>query len=252
MTIKRFGLAAVAALCAAGLSAPSLALKPATAAAAKPAKASAVLAEADVSPALILPPPPARGSAQEAAELAEVRRIAGSATPERLAQARADDIHEDPSIFDATIGGGFAAKRLPATWALLRLVQDEGEAAAAASKRYFNRTRPWGIDSTLTHCGADNKFIKSNHSYPSGHATLGYSVGFVLAELIPEKAQAIEIRAADYAYSRIVCAVHFRSDTEASHALGVLVATRLLAAPALGKRIAAARAELQAARFTAR
>ena len=250
MRTKHIGLAAailLAAPAAAQVAAPA-----AMPAAAKTVKGLQVLDARDVRPDRILPAPPARGSAREAAELAEVRRIATTASPARVLQARADDINEDPSIFDAAIGGGFAAKALPATWALLKLVQNEADVSASLSKRYFDRTRPWGLDRTLPRCDADNKFNKSNNSYPSGHASLGYSVGFVLADLIPDKAQAIEARAADYAYSRVVCAVHFPSDTEASHALGVLVATRILTAPAMRARIATARAELAQAHVTAR
>ena len=57
-------------------------------------------------------------------------------------------------------------------------------------------------------------------SYPSGHATMGYSLGIVLAALIPEKAQAILARAADYAYSREIRGDPYHADVEASHALG--------------------------------
>ncbi|HEX8031823.1 MAG TPA: phosphatase PAP2 family protein, partial [Vicinamibacterales bacterium] len=81
-------------------------------------------------------------------------------------------------------------------------------------------------------------------SYPSGHATLSYSVGPVLARLMPAKAGAIMARAQDYALSRQICGVHFPSDTEASHALGSMVSTRLLFDPSMQPKLDAARAEL--------
>jgi acid phosphatase (class A) len=205
---------------------------------------------ADFRAANLLPAPAAKGSDVEKAELAEVRALVALASPARMQAAREDDTHEDPSIFDSTIGGGFEASKLPATWELLKIVHEEAEAAVNPAKEFFARTRPWGVDPTLPHCDA-GMAAKPTRSYPSGHSILGFSVGLVLARLIPEKAPLILARAQDYALSREICGVHFPGDTEASHVLGTLVADRLLAAPALRDKIEAARAELRAAHVTA-
>jgi acid phosphatase (class A) len=210
-----------------------------------------VLNEADLRPYMLLPMPPARGSAEEAIELAEVHRIVAAATPARMLQARWDDSHEDPSIFDAQIGGGFQVKSFPATWELLKMVQNEGDVAAGFGKKYFNRIRPWGIDKTLAYCDSDKPNAKPLNSYPSGHSTLAFSVGIVMSNLMPEKATVIMARANDYAFSREVCGVHFPADTDASRILGAVVASRMLTAPAMQEKIAAARAELRAAKMTA-
>ena len=69
-----------------------------------------------------LPPPPEEGSEAHKADLADLHRIIAARTPERLAQAKWDDEHEDPSAYYATIGGGFDLKTLPATAALLAVV----------------------------------------------------------------------------------------------------------------------------------
>jgi membrane-associated phospholipid phosphatase len=87
-------------------------------------------------------------------------------------------------------------------------------------------------------------------SFPSGHATLGYSLGFTLKALLPAKAAVIQARADDYAFSRMVCGVHYRSDIEASRKLGAWTSDALLHSPALAAQIAAAKAELKAAGFT--
>lgn len=201
----------------------------------------------ELEPARILPAPPTPGSMVERAELAALHRIVEGAGAERLARARWDDGHEDPGLFDAAVGARI--EDMPLTWSLLRSVQEEGDAAADLAKARFDRRRPWSVDPTLANCDAGRK-ANPGRSYPSGHATLGYSTGFVLARLLPERAQAILARAADYAMSREVCGVHFPSDTEASHVLGTLVAVRLLADPAFSARFAAARAELAAAHVT--
>lgn len=159
----------------------------------------------------------------------------------RLDQARQDDLQENPAIFDAAAGRTLSA--LPATWALLKQVQADADRTANAAKDLFPRTRPWGVDATLHACDA-KPGSRPVRSYPSGHAVLGYSVGYVLAQLLPSRAAAIQARAADYALSREYCAAHFPSDTEASHVLGTVIGERSLADPALAGRIVAARREL--------
>lgn len=208
--------------------------------AAKAPRQFEVLHAEDFQPDLILPPPPASGSEQEKLELAQLRKLIADASSERREQARWDADHEDPALFDAAVG--LKLEALPATWALLKLVQHEADTAADGPKLRFARPRPWSVDPTLPNC--DGSKGNPGRSYPSGHATLSYSVGPVLARLMPAKAGAIMARAQDYALSRQICGVHFPSDTEASHALGSMVSTRLLLDPSMQPKLDAARAEL--------
>lgn len=216
---------------------------PSTGAAPAPVKRMVYLDQADFRPAQILPAPPARGSAAEALELATLHALIAQTTPERMAQARWDDAHEDPSIFNATLGLDLAS--LPATWALLKAVQWDADLAAGDAKVYFARIRPWGVDPTMPNCD-EGKGKQPTRGYPSGHAMLGYAIGYVLAQLIPAKAPAILARAADYGLSREICGVHFPSDQEASHVMATLAAHKLLADPRLADKLAAARKELAA------
>lgn len=201
------------------------------------------LSAADVAPQRVLALPPARGSDMEAQELATLHALIAHATPERLARAAWDSDHEDPSIFNDALG--LDLTKLPRTWSLLLIVQDETDAAVGFSKDAFGRVRPYGVDATMPTCTKVDR-AKAAHSYPSGHSGLSYSVGWVLARLVPDMAPAILARAQDYALSRELCGVHFPSDTEASHVLGTVVAERLLADPRLAGAIAEARAELAA------
>jgi acid phosphatase (class A) len=205
------------------------------------------LVAADVDPVMILPRPAPLNSEIEKAELADLHHIVGSASQARLEQAKWDDQHEDPALFDAVLG--VKLESMPATWELLKSVQQEGDAAADVSKVYFARKRPWAADPTLSNCDA-GKGANPLRSYPSGHSTLSYSVGFVLAHLIPEKSETILARAADFAMSREVCGVHFPSDTEASHVIGTIVATKLLENPSFQAKLPSVRSELRAAGLT--
>ncbi|MEW6599137.1 MAG: phosphatase PAP2 family protein [Pseudomonadota bacterium] len=223
---------------------------PGAPAAPRPAKTFKALTAEDVDPSKLLPPPVADDSVRFKLELAEVQNAYRNSTPERKAQAAWDDSHEDANIFAATLGPAFDLTKLPETAKLLKLLENDQSVAANVAKRYFLRLRPWYFDADMKPCdykpGANPKT-----SYPSGHATLGYSVGYLLANLIPEKAQIIEARARDYAYSRLVCGDHFASDVEASHVLGVVTSVKLMEKPDVAPMIAAARKELKAAGLTA-
>lgn len=210
-----------------------------------------VLTPEQVDPARLLPPPVADGSDRQKADLAEVERVYHARTPERRAQAEWDDKHESSALFFATLGPSFDLARLPATARLLAEVENEQSVVANIAKRYFKRNRPWAIDPTLVACDYRPNAPPLT-SYPSGHATLSYSVGFVLAALMPEKAQPILARARDYAYSRIVCGAHYPSDIEASHVLGTELAMMMLQNPGFQAQFQAARAELRAAGLTGR
>lgn len=215
----------------------------------KPMQALKVLAPEQVDPARILPAPPADGSDAQKADLAEIQRLYRTRSPERLAQAEWDDTHETSALFAGVLGPDFDLAKLPRTAELLKVVENEQSVSAGMAKRHFRRNRPWAIDPSLKACD-----YKPNAnpltSYPSGHATLSYSVGLILANLMPEKSEVILARAADYAYSREVCAAHYASDTEASHVLGTVVALQLLASPQLAPMLEASRAELRAAHLT--
>lgn len=212
----------------------------------KPQKVLQLLAPADIDANRLLPPAPADGSEAGRAELAEIHRIIGAASSDRVAQAKWDDDHEDPSAFAAAVGAGFDLAKLPATAEVLSIVQNDASVAATAAKKTFLRKRPWVLDATIKTCDPDDKPLTS---YPSGHSTLGYSLGMTLAVLIPEKSQVFMARASDYAYSRVVCGSHYPSDTQASQALAASLVTSLLKNPDFQAKVTAAHAELQAAKL---
>jgi acid phosphatase (class A) len=218
-----------------------------------PTKTLLVLTSAETDPGLLLPPPAPDGSESQRRELAEVERMLKTRTKERFAQAKWDNEHEDATAFAATIGPAFDLNKLPVTAKLLAVVLNDQSVAASAAKVYFHRQFPVAAIGAANYkewtCDQDVKKPAERplRSYPSGHATLGYSLGIVLAALVPEKSQAILARAADYAYSREICADHYHSDVEASHALGNALGILLLNNAALKPQFEASRAELRAA-----
>ena len=216
---------------------------------AKSAPASKFLQPGEVDALLLLAPPPADGSAAAAAEIAELHSIAQSRTPERLARAQHDAEVEDVTAIADVFGPVLNLERYPKTATLFADLRNEDSVAAKAAKKIFKRSRPWEADPSLntgSHLeGCDKGEPKT--SYPSGHATMGWSAGEMLANLMPGNAQIILARADDYAESRLVCGVHYRRDIEASHALAAALVAKLMTKPEFAREVEEARAELTAA-----
>jgi acid phosphatase (class A) len=209
---------------------------------------AALVQPAQVEPSHLLPPPPAPGSARAKAELDEVKAIMASSTPERIAAARHDDGDEKPDLFQLVLGPDLDLAKLPATTKVLDEVAAEEDPDSKPAKDFFHRDRPWVVDTSLTPC-VTPKPTQAHASYPSGHATRSYSMGIVLASLVPDKAQAIMARSAEFAENRLVCGMHFRSDIVAGQELGTVIALSLMENPAFKADFDTARAELARARM---
>jgi acid phosphatase (class A) len=189
---------------------------------------------------LILPPPPARDSAITTAELAELHRIEATRTPAQIAQAQADDHEEDIFIFKTVLGPGFTAKTLPITAALSAYVRKNESASGGPLKNIYRRPRPYQVDSTLHPVCPLNP---EPTSYPSGHSLSGYLLAFTLVQLVPEKRQEIFARLDEYVHNRLICGVHYASDTEASRLVAYAIFGSLATSPRFQQDLAAAREE---------
>jgi len=208
----------------------------------------AYLSPADLDPVTLLPPPPADGSDQQKAEVEEVLRMQQTASQDRLNQAVWDDRNESSALWIPTLGPiGFDLTKLPATAAMLDAVMAERDAGADVVKVYFGRSRPWTFNDNISVCEAAGRNGSPVRSYPSGHGTLAYAQGIVLARLMPGQGQTIMARAEDFAESRMYCGVHSRSDIRASAVLGTTIGTLLLHNEKFAPLLDAARAELAAA-----
>ena len=194
-----------------------------------------------------LPAPPADGSDKAKAELAELQQIENSRTSADMVHATDDDKTKNASIFAVAVGPGFDLKALPATAKLFTDIRADEKTAADTAKDVFKRNRPWIVDPALLSCFQEDG---PQTSYPSGHSTMGYTMAPVLADLIPEKRDAIIARADDYAHSRLVCEMHFRSDIDGGRLFGAALAKDMAQSPVFKTEFDAAEAELRAAKLT--
>jgi acid phosphatase (class A) len=193
----------------------------------------------------LLAPPPAAGSANQQADLDAVLNVQRTRTPEEVTRAKAD-VEKSVFRFADVLGPAFNEANLPKTAALFKAANHDAGLIAKGGKQYFSRARPF-IVSNEVHPTVAGKPDDAYDSYPSGHATFGYMSAILLAQMIPEKRDALFVRGREYGENRVVDGVHYPSDVEAGRIDGTLVAAALMANPDFQKAFAEAKAEVRAA-----
>ena len=199
----------------------------------------------------LLPPPPAPGSPEFAADEAVYRKLNALQDTMRWQLAASDANLKFPvaaNAFSCAVGIEVTAATTPQLYELLqRVVVDAGQSTYKAKEKY-NRERPFEITGDPICVPADEQLLRGNASYPSGHASLGYVWGEVFAELLPERAAAARARAYEFGESRVVCRVHHQSDVDAGRTVGQAVFERLHQDPEFVADMAAAKVEAKRAR----
>ncbi len=177
----------------------------------------------------LLQPPPCESCEETKAELDELASLESARTPEQMQHAVLDASRNLARFLE---GGGFAfdsAKLAGCENFFVKRRQDQ-IAAVEAAKATFCRPRPFLTPGNELHPIKEAKPDPS-FSYPSGHSTYAATTGFLLAEMLPEKRAEIYSRINDYAHSRMVAGVHFRSDVEAGKLYGAAIGAALFAKP---------------------
>lgn len=197
------------------------------------------LRAADVDVTAMIPPAPADNSLTTAADLMTVLAVQARRTPESVALAT---YFAEQSVFqfDAVIGPWFNAKSLPRTAAIFEQVAADRYAISSKGKAFWARPRPPLLDPRVHACIE----LPSSGAYPSGHTTMAYVWAGLLAEVFPEKREALQERAAMIGWSRIVGGVHYPSDVAAGRILGEKLAQEFLKVPALRAALDEVKAEV--------
>lgn len=190
--------------------------------------------------AALIGPPPAPGSAAEAADRLSMR---APVSAERLAQAQADLRYDPWTAFAAVMGERFDRARLPRTAALLERVTEAVELPTDAAKAAYARQRPYVGDMSILRCDTPANPSPTN-SYPTGHGAAGWAWALTLAELSPSRADAILLRGREFGDSRVICGYHFPSDVDAARVVAGGVIARLHAEASFRRDVDAARREL--------
>ncbi len=188
----------------------------------------------------LLAPPPAAGSAEAAADLELSRSVFRVRTPAETAHAKRSGSLSF-SLFGPAIGPVYQLEKLPHTEALLKKVKAEIHDPIYKAKDYWKRQRPCQVDTNLDWGPPEPSF-----GYPSGHSSCATVYGLVLAEIFPDKRDAIMNIAYGIGWDRVLIGKHYLTDVRAGRVLGQAIVREMLASPAFQADLTAARAEVQA------
>jgi membrane-associated phospholipid phosphatase len=189
-------------------------------------------------------PPPAFGSADFLAGLAEIRHISDTRTDDqaRIAgfwalnagtptaagfwmQVATDDINLH----------GLSERDATHLYALLSATMYDAAIGCWDAKQTYWFIRPWQADAGITVLASVGK---PNHpSYPSGHSCVSSSGAAVLSAFFPEQRTQLEAMVTEAGLSRMYGGIHYRFDIDSGQALGRNVARFTIAADASGNSV---------------
>lgn len=195
----------------------------------------------------LLPPPPAEGSAAFARDEETDKAMARPKDSPRFIQAASDADLKPAHAFQAfACAAGVIpdAKRTPVLYRVMSKAMIDIGLSTYKAKDHYRRVRPFVAHGDTTCSPQDEAVLRTDGSYPSGHSALGWGWALILAELVPDRADAILQRGRDFGDSRLVCNVHWASDVDAGRLMAAATLARLHAEQAFRADLDAARAEL--------
>lgn len=130
------------------------------------------------------------------------------------------------TVFGEALGITIDEETTPAIYNFMGRVGTTGCTACTIGKSGYFRSRPfirmhedvWGMFD-------EYEDLRKSSSYPSSHATLGWSIALALAEMAPHLQDTILRRGFQYGESRVIVGAHWKSDIDAAQ----LVASAALA-----------------------
>ena len=200
---------------------------------------------------LLSPAPPAAGSLEMSVDEAYSRKsLELHDTPAwTLAISDADlTFPHAANTFACALNADITEADTPHLYMLLRRTLADAGGATSVAKKQYKRVRPFLVNNAPMCSPDDEAYLRTDGSYPSGHSAIGMAWALVLAEISPDQSDAILARGRAYAASRMVCNVHWRSDTMQGRYMGAYTVARLHADPTFEADLQAARKELEAVR----
>jgi acid phosphatase (class A) len=221
--------------------------------AAVPAAAAYLTPETTPDTFRVLPPPPGVGSGVLGDDLKAfkaTRKLKGSprwSLAVNDVQASGDAALRD---FACALGITATPAQAPALMKLLFGMGGDMRAVIDPPKDRIGRDRPY-IGRKDEICVPRSEQLDGSKSYPSGHATAGWTWALILAELAPDRATDILLRGRAYGESRVVCGVHFPTDVAAGRLNASALVAALHGSAEFRADMDKARAELAALRQSA-
>ncbi len=182
-----------------------------------------------------LPAPPKPGSADFARDVAryewgkEQRK-----DPERAALAKRDAIWSFSAVADAfskPFGMEISQAKTPRIWKVFEDSLSTTDQMRVAPKAFYHRRRPFAYFNEEPLCPKEDGVWRDEGSYPSGHTMRSMVAALVFAEINPERADKIFVRAMQYGESRVIAGAHWQSDVDMTRLAAAIAYSRLQTIP---------------------
>ena len=200
---------------------------------------------------VLLPPPPAPGSAALALDEDVARRTFAVRQTPRFAQALSDYEMTFPhaaGIFSCALNAPVTEQDTPRLYKLLRRTLTDAGLSVRTAKDYYKRPRPFVMNNEPICAPETKEQLEANGSYPSGHTTVGWTWALILAEISPGQADAVLVRARTFGESRNVCNHHWYSDVEWGRTMAAATVAKLHTSAEFRADLETAKKELAAVR----
>jgi acid phosphatase (class A) len=218
----------------------------------------------------LLPPPPAADSVLQKQDLAAVLAAQKTRTPALIKRAQTD---RDFFGFATVFGPKFTPENIPVAASFIRKVTAETGAMVDRVQNCWQRPRPFIVSQDVqpadnagqnmmaqpgmmmsnaaphgagAPCKPAEKSPGASYSYPSNAANAAMTAAILLADMVPEKREALFARAWEFGENRVILGVHFPSDIEAGRMIASAMIAVMMQNPEFKTDLAAARAEARA------
>ena len=199
----------------------------------------------------ILPGPPAAGSPAQARDDASAKaavELNGSARWSVAVQDAELKFPAAAETFSCALGVKVSAETTPRLYTMLRRTLVDTGLSTYPTKTKFQRPRPFMVNNAPMCTPQDEAELRKDGSYPSGHSAIGWGWALILAEAAPDRATEVLHRGRAFTQSRVVCNVHWLSDTEEGRMMGAATVAKLHDNADFKADMEAAKAEILAAR----
>ena len=148
------------------------------------------------------------------------------------------------TVFSEAMGMTISKEATPAIYRFIKRVGETGNQATSMAKRRYMRVRPFArLNEHVSSRFDDEKDLRRNGSYPSGHTAFGWSSALAMAEVAPEYQDTILRRGYEYGQSRIIVGAHWQSDVDAGRLAASAAVARMHALPEYQEDLEEAREE---------
>ena len=197
---------------------------------------------------LLLPEPPQPGSLAFKRDVARYKwgKMMRNDTARANLAIRDANISPDDLAkhFSNAYGMAINADNTPELYKLLTNMRGDCSLCTRQAKKYYMRMRPFALFDEPTLTPKDEKKLRTNGSYPSGHTVTAWTYALVLAEINPARQTEILQRGYDMGTSRVICGVHWQSDVDNGRILASTIVARLHANAEFQQQMAKAKKEL--------